>query len=252
MSKRDLLFEPPIMNAAGMLGFFPDMHFPIDWAQLGAFVTNPISLAPRTAAHGERFAAYPGGFLFHTGYPNLGLTQVLHRYARLWSHSSLPVIIHLLGHTPEEVAGMVQRLEIMEGVGGVEVGVDAGASPGLVASLAQAAAGELPVIMRLPFEHALELAPGAIQAGAMAVSLAPPRGLLPGPNGVPVQGRLYGPSVYPGALHLTHQLVKQGIPTIGSGGIYKLEQAKSFLSIGAIAVQLDSFLWHDPGFLHFK
>ncbi len=77
MAKHDLTFEPPIMNAAGVLGFFPDRHGPIDWGMLGAFITNPISLSPRTPAHGSRFEAYPGGFLLHTGYPNPGLSLVI-------------------------------------------------------------------------------------------------------------------------------------------------------------------------------
>ncbi len=70
MAKHDLAFDPPIMNAAGSLGFFPDFHSSIDWSSLGAFVTNPVSLTPRTPAHGRRFHSLSRGL-----YPSHRLSQ---------------------------------------------------------------------------------------------------------------------------------------------------------------------------------
>ena len=247
MAKHDLAFDPSIMNAAGCLGFFPDFHSSIDWSVLGAFVTNPISLTPRTPAHGKRFTAYPGGFLLHTGYPNPGISQVLRRYAGHWRGSPLPVIVHLLARGAEEVAKMARRLETVEGVGGLEVGVVSDASAEMVVTLTQAACGELPVIMRLPMERAIELAAGAIRAGAVAVSLAPPRGVYPIPGGELMQGRLYGPAILPMAMRTVQELVQMGIPTIGGGGIYTQDHKKAMLSAGALAVQLDGLLWRGAG-----
>jgi dihydroorotate dehydrogenase (NAD+) catalytic subunit len=248
MAKRDLSFDLPMMNAAGMLGFFPDLRGRVEWAHFGSFVTNPISLTARTPARGERYIAFPGGFMLHTGYPNPGLTHVLRRYVRRWNRSPLPVIVHLLCHEPLEAAKMVRQLEAIEGVGGVEVGVDGEASQDLAIALVRAAAGELPVIARLPFERALELATSTIQAGALAVSLAPPRGSLPAPGGEIVQGRLYGPAIFPAALRVVHELVRQGIPTIGAGGVYTQELCTAMLRAGALAVQLDTVLWLGLGY----
>ncbi len=248
MAKRDLIIDPPLINAAGSLGFTADRHIPLDWSRLGAFVTNPISLAARTPAHGPRFMTYPGGFLMHTGYPNPGMAQVLRKYARRWETTGLPVIVHLLSRNPEDLTMMARRLENLEGINGLEVGLATDDSDvDVVTSFILAAGGELPVILRLPMERATELAPAAIQAGALAVSLAPPRGMLPGQNGQFVQGRLYGPAVYPQALKTVSELVKLGIPTIGAGGIYTGEQIHSMLSAGALAVQLDSALWRGLG-----
>ena len=248
MTKHDLAFDPPIMNAAGSLGFFPDLHGPIDWGMLGAFVTNPVSLTPRTPARGSRFQAYPGGFLLHTGYPNPGMSQVLRRHAGRWSGSPLTVIVHLLGRGTEEVAKMARRLETVEGVSGLEVGVVSDASAEMVVALTQAASGELPVIMRLPMERSIELASAAIRAGAVAVSLAPPRGIIPAQDGELVQGRLYGPAILPLALRMVQELTQLGIPTIGAGGIYTQEHKKAMLTAGALAVQLDSLLWRAAGY----
>jgi dihydroorotate dehydrogenase (NAD+) catalytic subunit len=248
MAKHDLAFDPPIMNAAGSLGFFPDVHGPIDWGKLGAFVTNPISLTPRTPAHGKRYAAYPGGFLLHTGYPNPGLSQVLRRHAGHWSRSSMPVIVHLLARSAEEVAKMARRLETVEGVSGLEVGIVSDASVEMVIACTQAACGELPVIMRLPMERCIELASAAIQAGAVAVSLAAPRGIIPIQDGALVQGRLYGPAIQPIALRMVHELALMGIPTIGAGGVYTQEHKEAMLAAGALAVQLDGLLWRGAGY----
>jgi dihydroorotate dehydrogenase len=247
MAKQDLSINPPVMNAAGSLGFSPERHTRTDWDRLGAFATNPISLLPRIPAHGIRFASYPGGFLLHTGYPNPGLSQVIRRYARKWNRSRLPVIVHLLGNDAETLADMIRRLENMEGVMGVEVGVSSEADAETVVSLTRVASGELPVIIRLPMERAVELASFAIQAGAMAISLSPPRGSLFVSEGVMTQGRLYGPAVLPIALKTAGDLVKQGIPTIGAGGIYAQEDIKAMLSLGVMAVQLDSWLWRGSG-----
>src|SRR4030067_1030311 len=131
------------MNAAGSLGFAPDLHSPVDWSCLGAFVTNPVSLTPRTPAHGRRFIAYPGGFLLHTGYPNPGINQVLRRYAGQWSRSPIPVIVHLLCRNADAVAKMTRRLEPVEGVMGLEVGVISEASAEMVVAFTRAASGQL-------------------------------------------------------------------------------------------------------------
>jgi dihydroorotate dehydrogenase (NAD+) catalytic subunit len=248
MAKCDLAFDPPLMNAAGSLGFFPNTHSPMDWSNLGAFITNPISLTPRTPAHGRRYIAYPGGFLLHTGYPNPGMSLILRRYARHWSRSPVPVIVHLLARGAEEVAKMARRLETVEGVSGLEVGVVSDASVEMVVALTQAACGELPVILQLPMERSVELAFRAIQAGAVAVSLAPPRGVFPVQGGEFVQGRLYGPAILPIALRTVQELTRLGIPTIGAGGIYNQEQKNAMLAAGALAVQLDGVLWRGAGY----
>jgi dihydroorotate dehydrogenase (NAD+) catalytic subunit len=248
MAKHDLAFDPPVMNAAGCLGFTPDVHSAMDWSKLGAFVTNPISLTPRTPAHGRRYAAYPGGFLLHTGYPNPGLSQIIRRYARHWSRSPQPVIVHLLARSAEEVAKMARRLETVEGVNGLEVGMLSDASAEMVIACTQAATGELPVVIQLPMERCVDLASGAIRAGAIAVSLAPPRGVLTTQDGESLQGRLYGPAILPVALRMVHELTQLGIPTIGAGGIYSQAHKNTMLAAGAMAVQLDSSLWRGAGY----
>ncbi len=243
MPKQELVFEPPLMNAAGTLGFAPDPRAPVDWARLGAFVTHPISRAPRTPAGGPRLLEFPGGVLLHTGLPNPGLKSAIQRYGRRWARSPLPVIVHLLAQTPEELAGMVAAVEPLEGVMGVEVGLPLDGDAALVAALARAGRGELPLILRLPLDAAPALASAALDGGADAVSLGPPRGTLPKTPNQRVSGRLYGPAIFPLALRAVEKLSGLGIPIIGGGGVYQATEAETLLMAGAAAVQVDVALW---------
>jgi dihydroorotate dehydrogenase (NAD+) catalytic subunit len=252
MLKYDLSLSKPMMNAAGTLGFFPERRSIPDFERLGAFVTNPISLNTRTPAHGTRLIPYPGGFLLHSGHPNPGLKTAMRRFAPRWARSPLPVIVHLLATEPDELAEMAQRLERLDGLIGVEVGLPPGATLETALAFSRAAAaGELGVLLRLPLELARELGGTAgeglssrlAEAGAAAVSLGPPRGALPGPAGRLVHGRLYGPGLFPQVLAAVQGLAGTGLSLIGGGGIYSQGEVEAVLAAGAFAVQLDVVLW---------
>lgn len=247
--KFDLAIDPPLMNAAGSLGFEPNPRGPVDMDRFGAFVTNPISRLPRRPAAAARCLPFPGGFVLHTGYPNPGLARAILRYGVAWERASLPVIVHLLANGPEELPGMVRQLERLDGLAGIELGLPPEADAGLARALIHAAQGELPVIACLPFERAVELAPVAAEAGAAALSLSAPRGVLPLPGGGLVRGRLYGPAVLPLALATLYamgQALKAAgasTPMIGAGGAYRPADIGALRTAGAWAVQLDAVLW---------
>ncbi len=243
MSKHDLPFTGTLLNAAGSLGFYPDPRGPVDLALLGGFFTNPVSRGRRTPARGPRLLGFPGGNLIHTGLPNPGLSAILRLYAARWARSSLSIVVHLLAEELSGLAGMVQRLEEVEGVMGIEVGLRPDIDADAAHQITLAALGELCVIVRLPLERAVELAPVVIEAGADAVSLAAPRGALPGPEGEVATGRLYGPAVFPQALAVALAVAQLEVPVIGGGGVYKQEDVEAMLAAGAMAVQVDTVLW---------
>ena len=244
MSKFDLEFKTPLMNAAGSLGFYPDLRGPVDFASLGAFVTNPISLKARKPARGERCLPFSGGFLMHSGYPNPGLNTVLRRYAKRWENSALPVLVHCLCQDTNDTYEMVNRLEGLPGVMGVELGLPPHVSINMACDMVNAAAGEIPVVVRVPLERAGELAYELGERVTLAAySLSPPRGSLVGPDTGIVHGRLYGPAVFPLALYALQAVVESGHPVIAAGGIYSSRQVEIMLASGALAVQLDTVLW---------
>lgn len=242
--KYDLVFDPPVMNAAGSLGFIAELHRPVDWSGLGAFVTNPVSLHARRPAESACCLDYPGGFLLHTGFPNPGIRAVRERYAAHWANAPLQVIVHLLCGTPQEVGQMVRLLEDLPGVAGVELGLPLMVSGEELLALWQAALGELPVIVRLPLERSAELIYFLSEAGdPVSVSFAPPRGVLMFSENRLVHGRLYGPGVFPQALAAVRLASRLGLPVIGAGGVYSAQHTQAMLAAGAVGVQLDAVLW---------
>jgi dihydroorotate dehydrogenase (NAD+) catalytic subunit len=143
------------------------------------------------------------------------------------------------------MAQMVRALEGSSGVTGIEISLPLDASAGYLRAFLEASLGELPLIVRLPLESALEFGDEAINAGASAVSLGAPRGALPLPDGGILHGRVYGPAVLPLALEVVMSLAARGIPVIGAGGIYSQADAQVMLQAGALAVQLDAALWSE-------
>lgn len=256
MAKFDLFFPRPVMNAAGTLGFAPDPRGPVRLDSLGAFVTNPLSYRPRTPAHPPAALSFPGGLLLHTGFPNPGLPAVIRSQAGRWARAPLPVIVHLLSSGSDresigELAEMIRRLEPLENVMGVEIGLLPESRSDQALRMLEGAAGELPVILRLSPAQALELvsaydSPGEVllQAGAAAVSLSEARGTLADRDGRLVSGRLYGPASLPQALRAVQILAAQtDIPVIGGGGVYTQADVEAMLAVGAVAVQVDTALW---------
>ena len=252
MPKRDLYFRTPIMNAAGMLGFAPDFRT-LQTSEflknsefsgtMGAFVTNPLSWRPRKVTAHPAVLEYPGGFLLHTGLPNPGFNATIKQYAHKWADSSLPIIVHLMADRPEETARMVESLEGVENVMAAELGFAPLLTDDIILTSLEMAMGELPLIVSLPAEQILRLAPRVMEAGAAAVSLSAPRGSLMTDDRSLITGRLYGPSLFPQSLETVRRLARIGIPVIGGGGVYKREQAEVMKEAGAIAVQLDAVLW---------
>ncbi len=238
MFKRDLIFSQPLLNAAGALGFYPDSRLPLNWREFGAFITNPLSLRPRKPAAEPALVHTPAGFLLHTGLPNPGLDSALKHYAAKWARAALPIIPHLMADRPEETARMVRRLESLENILAVELGFAPQLADDIILLTIGMCAGEIPLIVQLPFEQVLRIGPRAIDAGAVAISLAAPRGLLGS-----VTGRMYGPALLPQSMLVVRDAARAGIPIIGGAGVFSKENASAMLKAGALAVQLDTVLW---------
>lgn len=245
--KRELILDPIRTNVAGILGFSGETLRMLDLSCLGAFITNPISLNARTPCQPPRVQNFAGGFLLHTGHPNPGLSQVIRQHRRAWKELPCPVIVHLLGQLPQEVTTMVERLEEIEPVHAVEVGLGE-CDPELVTDLlAPTLCSEMPIVANFPFNCEFASVQAAAQAGVVAISLGPPRGTLPISEGRLLNGRLFGPALYPFALGVVSKLSSIiDLPIIASGGLYDESHIKAMLNAGAAAVQLDGILWTEP------
>ncbi|MGQ0604674.1 MAG: hypothetical protein ACT4QE_23590 [Anaerolineales bacterium] len=249
--KRGLVLRAPLMNAAGTLGFAGEYRGLIDFASLGAFVTNPITFHTRTAAAPPNAIATPDGLLVHTGLPNPGLRSALRRYRRDWLRLGPPIIVHLAATTLEDVRRSRDALEREDSVSGVELGLRDDVAESEMETLIRAARGGAPLMVRLPYAHSAQLAEAAVRAGADCLTVAGPARLTVDVGGRSVTGRFYGPGQFTAALEALRAVaaLNLDVPLIGAGGMYLVENAQATLAAGAVAVQVDAALWRDPGII---
>lgn len=247
--KQGLALAHPLMNAAGILGFAGEYRGLVDYSALGAFVTNPLTLNPRTPAHAPNAVELPNGLLIHTGLPNPGVRRAIKRHDGDWRRLGAPVIVHLAATTAVEVALAVEYLERAQGVSGLELGLRDDISAAETSRLVRAGLGSLPVLVRLPVARAASLALAAVQAGANALVIAAPPRLTVTHNERTVTGRHYSPATFADALVALETVAALGldVPLIGAGGIYSGENARAMLAAGAVAVQVDAAVWRQPG-----
>lgn len=250
--KRGLVLKNPVMNAAGVLGFAAEYRGLVDFAALGAFVTNPVTLNPRTPAAAPNSVELPDGVLIHTGLPNPGVRSALRRYSREWVRFDTVVLVHLAATSPGEVRRAIDLIEPEDRVNGVELGLRDHVTSAEMTSLIHAAAGGPPLLVRLPVARAAELAEVAVQAGADALTVGAPAREKVEVDGRAVTGRRYGPDQFSVALEAVRAVrlgVAESVPIVGAGGVFSVENARAMLEAGAAAVQVDAALWRDPGVL---
>jgi len=241
--KQDLFLSHPFVNAAGTLGFAPDPRTMPFLNQMGTFITHPISRRPRLPAGNRCCLPFPGGFLLHTGLPNPGISRAVSRYRRVWAGDSLPVIVNLLVETPDTLVEMIRKIEGLENILAIELGLPPDCSPEALAGFMAAAVGELPAIPCLTPDQVPVLLPALLEMQPAAVHLTQPRGTLPEPGGELVTGRLYGPAVFPQILSAARILVDLGLRVIADGGGQAAWQAEALLGVGVTAVGLAEALW---------
>jgi len=251
VGKTSLILETPVMNAAGTFGFGATYKEIVNIEKLGAMVTNPISYEPRRAARGTRVIPLDSAILLHTGLPNAGLNKVLRQERNLWAVLPVPVIVHLIATTDDQVRKAIARLDEEETVNAVELGLRDDMTWQEASRLVNAAVTktEKPVLVRLPMGDAFEIAEPVADAGASTLVIAaPPRGTARDPRtGKLVSGRIYGPVVKPMVLNMVGQIARRiDIPIIGAGGIHTPQDARDYLEAGAVAVQVDSVIWRSP------
>ncbi|MCK6580317.1 MAG: hypothetical protein L6Q98_19665 [Anaerolineae bacterium] len=249
--KHALIVNTPVMNAAGILGFGDSYRDLFDFSAMGAFVTNPITYAPWSPASGTRVIPLPSGILVHTGLPNPGVSKVLSAYRDLWKRLSVPVIAHVVAHSPEDMSMAIRMLEREESVAAIELGLADDISTAEVEWYVRAAVGrgEKPILARLFHGASADHARAAIEAGAGGVvAFAPPRGTARDGRGRLTAGRLYGPMVKPMTLRLVGQLARRlpGVAIIASGGVHSEQDARDYIEAGAAAVQVDAAIWSMP------
>lgn len=254
--KLGLTLTNPVLLAAGVIGY-GDAALPgLELGRLGGFVTAPVTRRPWRGDLPQVLET-AGGLLWQRGWWNPGVRVVVRDFAPLWQRSRAPVIVHMAGNDPDELAAVAGTLEAVSGVVGLELDLLAAHSDeagGLEEALEQAqavrAAADLPLLVRVPLSASDDALHGLVQAGAAdALVLAqPPAGLhyLPA-TGQLVTGQWHSRSLRPLlAARLADLAGWIGAPLVACGGVHTLEDALTLLAAGAAALQIDTAVWVEP------
>lgn len=238
--KRSLNLGNPILRASGGCS--------IDSPIVGAMVTMPLTLKPRAGAPMPRVIEIPGGVLMRTGAANPGLSNVLREHKRDWEQSRIPIIVAFASQGVNDWTAMATQVDHSAGVGGIELHLN----PAINASdsiRSVRAATELPILAKLDLDNARDIATDCVDAGANTLVIGrAPRGMRI-VNRKPWFGRLYGPAAKPFALSVIADIaaLKLAAPIIACGGAHSADDAREFLAAGAVAVEIDSAEWIEPG-----
>lgn len=259
----------PVMTASGTFASGREFADFVDLARLGAIVTKGVSLEAWAGNASPRIAETASGMLNSIGLQNPGVERFCEKDL-VWLREnapSTPVVVNVSGHSVDEYAAVVSRLELEVNVAAYEINiscpnVDAGGMAFGTDCLAAAevtracrASTARPLIVKLSpnVTDVVSIAASVAEAGADAVGLV---NTLLGmaidtdtfrPKLARVVGGLSGPAIKPVALRMVWQVANAvDIPVLGMGGIMTAEDAVEFMLAGASAVAVGTANFVDP------
>jgi len=265
--KKGLLLANPVMTAAGTFGYGTEYSQIFDIQKLGAIVCKGTTLEPREGNPQPRLAETASGLLNSIGLQNIGVKALIKEKAPLWASWRVPVIVNIAGETVDDYVKLVNELDGVAGVSGIEVniscpnikagGAEFGANPESAARVTAAvkSATSLPILVKLTpnTSDIVKIAIAVAEAGADAISLI---NTLKGmyidiTTRQPLLGRktggLSGPAIKPIALAMVYEVSGAvEVPIIGCGGIVTGSDAIEFIMAGASAVQVGTATFANP------
>jgi dihydroorotate dehydrogenase (NAD+) catalytic subunit len=232
-----------------------------------AFVSKTVTAEPRAGNPPPRLWELAGGLLNSIGLPNKGLRGYLAEDLPRLAELPVPLIVNVMGSSPEEVAVLVAAFAVRDEVAALELNVSCpnvktgllmGADPGETAALLDTVRPltDKPVIVKLTPNCAspAAVAAAAEEHGADAVSLVNTlRGMAMDPRrpGRPWlgggTGGLSGPAIRAVALAQVAAVAREvAIPVVGMGGVTRAEHARDLLRAGATLVAVGTESFRDP------
>ncbi len=232
-----------------------------------AFVSKTVTLEPRQGNPPPRLWELAGGMINSIGLPNKGLAGYLAEDLPKLAELPVPLIVNVMGSTPQDVARLVSAfaerdevaaLELNVSCPNVKTGLMMGADPGEMAGLLDVVrpCTDKPLIVKLTpnCTSPAAVAAAAEQHGADALSLINTvRGMAMHPQrpGEPWlgagSGGISGPAVRAVALAQVREVRERvALPLVGMGGVQSGRHAEALRQVGAdlIAVGTESF--RDP------
>ena len=263
-----LTLPNPVLVAAGTFGYGLEFAHAVRLRFLGGLVTKTITLEARAGNPAPRLADTPSGMLNAVGLQNVGLEAFLSDKLPGLASIGAPVIVSVLGESPEEVRALCSRLDSQGAVSAIELNLSCpnithasslmvAQDPAATAEMVTAgrSATSKPLIAKLSPDvtDIRVIAQAAESAGADALSVNNTfTGMSLDPRtrrsrlGTPTGG-LSGPAIRPLAVYRVWQASRAvRCPVIGIGGIVRADDALEFFLAGATAVAVGAANFADP------
>jgi dihydroorotate dehydrogenase (NAD+) catalytic subunit len=258
----------PVMTASGTFGYAREFNDLVDLNRLGAVIVKGLSLEPSRGNPPQRIVETGCGMLNAIGLENVGLDAFVRDKLPFLETLSTPTLVNIYGTSVQEYAQLACRIENIPGIAGMEVniscpnvkagGVAFGVDPVAAHAVVKAVREQTtkPVMVKLTpnVTDVTEIARAVEAAGADSISLI---NTITGmavdiesrrPRLANITGGLSGPAIKPVALRMVWQVAKAvKIPVIGIGGIMSATDALEFLIAGAVAVQVGTANFVNPG-----
>ena len=263
-----LRLPTPLIAASGTFGYGDEYRAVADYDCIGAISVKGLYLEPRKGCPPPRIWETPSGMLNAIGLQEVGIRRFLSEKLPAVRALGKIVIANICGSSLAEYGELAKILDQAEGVAAIEVniscpnvaegGIEFGCDPEMAARATEVVrrGTRLPVIPKLS-PSASDMAAVArrvADAGADAVSLI---NTIPAmavdvetrrPRLANVVGGLSGPAVRPIAVRMVWEVARGcRLPVIGMGGIANAEDALEFVLVGAVAVQIGTMNFVDPG-----
>jgi dihydroorotate dehydrogenase (NAD+) catalytic subunit len=269
-----LVFQNPIVLAAGTAGYGRELTGVMHADRLGGIVTKAVSVQPRHGTPSPRVAEFEGGMINAVGLANPGLDAV-RREQLPWLAANLGdtrKIVNVVGFTIDEypavVAGLEETLrDLPAAVDAFELnvscpntkagGMEFGADPASLAAVVSAARRETkrPVFVKLSpvLPNIAEAARIAADSGADAISVV---NTIPGlvidieqrrPTLGFGTGGVSGPAILPVGVLATWKVTRAiSLPVLGLGGVSSATDALQYILAGASLVGVGTAALRDP------
>jgi len=257
----------PVLTASGTFGYGEEFAEFVDLNKLGGVIVKGISLEPIKGNPPPRIWETPSGMLNAIGLENPGVEVFLTEKLPYLRQFDTAVIVNIFGYSLDEYIKVVERLEGVRGISGIEVniscpnvkaggmafGTDINATSELLSTIRKATT--LPIIAKLSpnVTDITEFAKAARDAGCNGLSLI---NTLLGmaidircmkPRIANCTGGLSGPAIRPVAVRMVWQAAKAvTLPIIGMGGIMTGEDALEFIVAGASAIAVGTANFVNP------
>ncbi len=263
-----LALRNPVLVASGIIGYGREYEHLVPLEKIGGIVTKTVTLHARAGNPPPRIYETASGMLNSIGIENPGLEGFLESKVPLLRDLPCAVIVSVEGEDVGEFCELVRGVDGSGAAHAIEVNIscpnvgphglrystDAGMAREVMAAIRPLT--RLPLIAKLTpnVTRISEIAEACEECGADAISLvntfigmavdSRTRKPILGT----VLGGLSGPAIKPLALAKTWEVVQAvDIPVVGMGGITRPSDAVEFLLLGAVAVQVGTALFADPG-----